>query len=46
MTDQDRYWTYFDEAWKKIVERFFPELLGFFVPNTMKMWILQKESPS
>ena len=30
---QDRYWAYFDEAWKKVIERFFPQLLRFFVPN-------------
>ena len=29
----DRYWTYFDEAWKKVIERFFPQLLQFFVPQ-------------
>ena len=33
MSKQDRYWAYFDEAWKKIIERFFPQLLQFFVPN-------------
>ncbi|MFH1860185.1 MAG: Rpn family recombination-promoting nuclease/putative transposase, partial [bacterium] len=33
MTNQDKYWTYFDEAWKKIIERFFPQLLCFFVPE-------------
>jgi hypothetical protein len=33
MSNQDRYWAYFDEAWKKIIERFFPQLLQFFVPN-------------
>ncbi|MDI6794513.1 MAG: transposase, partial [bacterium] len=33
MTNQDRYWAYFDEAWKKIIERFFPQLLRFFVPD-------------
>ena len=33
MPNQDRYWAYFDEAWKKIIERFFPQLLRFFVPN-------------
>jgi hypothetical protein len=27
----NRYWTYFDEAWKKIIERFFPQFLRFFV---------------
>ncbi len=33
MQNQDRYWAYFDEAWKKIIERFFPQLLRFFVPE-------------
>ncbi len=33
MTNQDRYWAYFDEAWKKVIERFFPQLLRFFVPK-------------
>ncbi|MDI6793291.1 MAG: hypothetical protein QME81_10555 [bacterium] len=33
MVNQDRYWAYFDEAWKKIIERFFPQLLRFFVPK-------------
>ena len=33
MQNQDRYWAYFDEAWKKVIERFFPQLLRFFVPN-------------
>jgi len=33
MINEDRYWKYFDEAWKKIIERFFPELLQFFVPD-------------
>ena len=28
-----RYRTYFDEAWKKIIERFFPQFLLFFVPK-------------
>jgi hypothetical protein len=28
-----QYWTYFDEAWKQIIERFFPEFLRFFVPE-------------
>ncbi|MEK7273882.1 MAG: Rpn family recombination-promoting nuclease/putative transposase [Candidatus Desantisbacteria bacterium] len=31
--NQDRYWAYFDEAWKKIIERFFPQLLCFFIPD-------------
>jgi hypothetical protein len=33
MPKQDTYWTYFDEAWKKIIETFFPHLLIFFLPN-------------
>ncbi|MBU1614835.1 hypothetical protein KJ693_05915 [bacterium] len=37
MPTQDRYWwAYFDEAWKKIIERFFPQLLQFFVPDLYK----------
>ena len=33
MINQNKYWAYFDEAWKKIIERFFPQLLCFFVPK-------------
>ena len=33
MSNQDRYWAYFDEAWKKVIESFFPQLLLFFVPK-------------
>ena len=33
MTNQNKYWAYFDEAWKKIIERFFPQLLCFFAPE-------------
>jgi hypothetical protein len=33
MPKQDRYWKYFDEAWKKIIERLFPYFLKFFVPE-------------
>jgi hypothetical protein len=33
MPKQDRYWKYFDEAWKKIIERLFPYFLEFFVPE-------------
>jgi len=33
MPNHDRYWAYFDEAWKKVIERFFPQLLQFFVPE-------------
>ncbi|MCZ6678330.1 MAG: transposase [Candidatus Poribacteria bacterium] len=32
MSEPNRYWTYFDEAWKKVIERFFPQFLYFFVP--------------
>jgi hypothetical protein len=31
--NKDTYWKYFDEAWKKIIERFFPHLLRFFIPH-------------
>ncbi len=31
--DLFQYWAYFDEAWKKVIERFFPQLLRFFVPK-------------
>ena len=30
---REEYWTYFDEAWKKVIERFFPRFLRFFVPE-------------
>jgi hypothetical protein len=30
---QDGYWTYFDEAWKKVIETFFPHLIKFFLPK-------------
>lgn len=33
---KDTYWKYFDEAWKKIIERFFPYMLDFFVPDLHK----------
>lgn len=33
MVNRDRYWAYFDEAWKRVIERFFPQLLHLFVPN-------------
>jgi len=33
MPEPDRYWAYFDEAWKKVIERFFPQFLRFFVPE-------------
>jgi hypothetical protein len=28
-----QYWQYFDEAWKQIIERFFPQFMRFFVPE-------------
>jgi len=31
--EQNRYWAYFDEAWKKVIERFFLHLLRFFLPK-------------
>ena len=31
MTEPSRYWAYFDEAWKKIIVRFFPQFLQFFI---------------
>jgi len=33
MPNQNKYWAYFDEAWKRVIERFFPQLLQFFIPN-------------
>jgi hypothetical protein len=32
MAEPSQYWLYFDEAWKKVIERFFPDLLRFFLP--------------
>ncbi len=32
MPEPDRYWAYCDEAWKHVLERFFPERLQFFLP--------------
>ena len=29
----NQYWTYFNEAWKQIIERFFPQFVRFFVPE-------------
>ncbi len=29
----DRYWKYFDESWKKIIERLFPQFIDFFIPE-------------
>ncbi|MCH8293378.1 cytosolic protein [Candidatus Poribacteria bacterium] len=37
MTEPNRYWAYFDEAWKKVIERFFPQFLQFFVPELYEM---------
>jgi hypothetical protein len=31
--NKDTYYKYFDEAWKKIIERFFPYMLRFFIPH-------------
>ena len=28
-----QYLTYFDEAWKQIIEQFFPQFIRFFVPE-------------
>lgn len=33
MSKKDRYWTYFDEAWKNVIEKLFPHLLNFFIPD-------------
>lgn len=33
MPQPNRYRTYFDEAWKKVIERFFPPFLLFFAPK-------------
>ena len=33
MSQSIRYRTYFDEAWKKVIERFFPQFLLFFAPK-------------
>jgi hypothetical protein len=32
-TSDPQYWAYFDEAWKKIIERFFPQFVRFFLPE-------------
>ena len=37
-----QYWTYFDEAWKQIIERFFPQFLRFFVPELHEAIDFQK----
>jgi hypothetical protein len=31
--NKDRYWAYFDEAWKNVIEKLFPHLLNFFIPD-------------
>ena len=36
MPESTGYNTYFDEAWKKVIERFFPQFLLFFAPNLHK----------
>ena len=36
MPESTEYNTYFDEAWKKVIERFFPPFLQFFAPNLHK----------
>ena len=33
MSEPDKYWAYFDEAWKNVIEQFCPHLLHFFVPE-------------
>ena len=33
LESRDQYLTYFDEAWKQIIERFFPQFVRFFVPE-------------
>ena len=38
----NQYWTYFDEAWKQIIERFFPQFLRFFVPELHEAIDFQK----
>ena len=38
----NQYWTYFDEAWKQIIERFFPQFLRFFVPELYEAIDFQK----
>ena len=36
MPESTGYNTYFDEAWKKVIERFFSQFLLFFAPNLYK----------
>ena len=36
MPESTGYSTYFDEAWKKVIERFFPQFILFFAPNLHK----------
>ena len=33
MSEPNVYWHYFDEAWKQVIERFFPGFLHFFIPD-------------
>ena len=40
---QSLYWASFDEAWKKVIERFFPQLLGFFIPELYEDVDLEKK---
>ena len=42
LESSSRYWTYFDEAWKKVLERFFPQFLRFFVPELYEAVDFQK----
>ena len=37
-----QYWQYFDEAWKQIIERFFPQFVRFFVPELHEAIDFQK----
>ena len=37
-----QYWTYFDEAWKQIIEQFFPQFVRFFVPELHEAINFQK----
>jgi len=44
MSEQERkYWAYFDEAWKNVIEQFCPHLLHFFVPSLYEDMELEKE---
>ena len=37
-----QYWTYFDEAWKQVIEQFFPQFVQFFVPELYETINFQK----